>query len=203
MHFPYGLLDHVVISPWVYDQIQMLFGLKQTQQHLAPYLAETHQKTVLDVGAGTGPYLSLVPETGRYIWLDIDSEELGVFQRRQTPHAAVLGDATRLCLHNHSVDYGLCVALSHHLSDQQLSRLFSELARVVREKMIFLDALDCPDALVSRLLWKCDRGHFPRSAASLLSAIEVQFEIEQIEQYRIQHHYLLCIAQPKANEFSL
>lgn len=197
MHFPYKLSDLATASPWVYNQIQMLFGLKETQQRLSPFLAKMHQKIVLDVGAGTGPYRSLLPETARYIWLDIDAGKLKVFQHRRMLPPAVLGDATRLCLHDHSVDYALCIALSHHLSNQQLSCLFSELARIVREKIIFLDALDRPDSLVSRLLWKYDDGSFPRSAAALIAAIEAQFEIEQTEKYKIQHHYLLCIARPK------
>jgi ubiquinone/menaquinone biosynthesis C-methylase UbiE len=197
LHFLYKLLHYAAAKPWVYDQIQTVFGLKQTQQRLAPYLAETYGKILLDVGAGTGLYRSLVPETARYIWLDIDSEQLEGFQRRQTPYAALVGDGTRLCLRDHSVDYVLCIALSHHLSDEQLPRLVSELARVSREKMIFLDALDYPDSLVSRLLWKYDRGGFPRSAAALLFAIEAKFEIEQIEQYKVYHHHLLCIARPK------
>ena len=197
MPFSYNFLHHASAKLWVYDQFQMLFGLKRTQHRLAPYLAETHQKIILDIGAGIGPYRSLVPETAWYIWLDIDAEKLEVFQRRSAPHTAVLADATRLCLHDHSVDYALCVALSHHLPDQQLSCLFSELARIVREKIIFLDALDRPDSLVSRLLWKYDVGRFPRPAAALIAAIEAQFEIEQTEKYKIQHHYLLCIAHPK------
>ena len=197
MHFSYNLLHRAVAKPWVYDRVQMLFGLKQTHQRLAPYLAETHHKTVLDVGAGTGLYRSLVPETARYIWLDIDPEKLKGFQRGHTLHAAVLGDATQLCLHDHSVDFAFCFALSHHLSNQQLTLLFSELARVVREKMIFQDALDCPDSLVSRLLWKYDRGSYPRSAQALCSAIEPWFEVEQTERYTIYHHYILCVGKPR------
>jgi ubiquinone/menaquinone biosynthesis C-methylase UbiE len=184
-------------SSWIYNQVQMLFGLKQTQQRLAPYLAEADQKILLDVGAGTGLYESLVPETARYIWLDIDPDRLRSFQRRRMPRMAVLADAIRLCLRDHSADYVICIALSHHLSDRELPRLYSELARVGRERLIFLDALDCPESRVSRLLWKWDRGGFPRRMAALLSAIEAQFEIEQTEQYKIYHHYLLCIARPK------
>jgi ubiquinone/menaquinone biosynthesis C-methylase UbiE len=197
LQFLYKLLHRADAKPWIYDQVQMLFGLKQTHQRLAPYLAETHQKTVLDVGAGTGLYRSLVPKTAWYIWLDIDREKLKGFQRRHTLYAAVLGDATQLCLHDHSVDFAFCIALSHHLSDQQLTRLFSELARVVREKMIFLDALDYPDSLISRLLWKYDRGSYPRSAQALCSAIESWFEIEQTEHYTIYHHYILCVGKPR------
>lgn len=197
MQYLAKFIRRVVAKPWVYDHIQMLFGLKQTQQRLIHYLAQTHQKIVLDVGAGTGLYQSLLPETAQYIWLDVDSNKLEGFKCKQTLHMAVLGDATRLCIQDKSVDFAICIGLSHHLSDQQLKCLFIELARGVREKMIFLDALDFPDSLVSRLLWKYDRGSYPRNSGDIISEIEAQFEIEKIDMYKIYHHYFLCVARPK------
>jgi ubiquinone/menaquinone biosynthesis C-methylase UbiE len=190
-------LHRVVANPWVYDKIQNLLGLKYSQQRLMPHLAQLHQKMVLDVGAGTGLYQSILPETAQYIWLDNDQAKLRGFVDKQTlPKTMMLGDATQLCLTNDSIDLVLCVAVSHHLTDEQLERLFREIARVTREKMVFLDAVIYPSP-ISRLLWQYDRGSLPRSTAALLAAIEVEFELEQVEEYKIYHHYLLCTARPK------
>lgn len=192
-------LHRMVANPKVYNQIQAILGFEQTRRHLRSYLAQTSRKVMLDVGAGTGHYRSLVSETARYLWLDMDIEKLREFRQRQnlSSDLVLLGDATRIGLRDHSVDFALCIAVSHHLSDQQLASLFSELARVVRENVIFLDALDCPKSLTSRLLWRYDRGSSPRTLATLLAAIEAYLEIEQLEQYKIHHHYLLCLAHPK------
>lgn len=198
MSFLHQLRETVIAHSWVYDQIQRMFGLEQGQKLLSPHLTETDQKVVLDVGAGTGIHRSLIAETARYICLDVDPVKLKGFRHRQKlSDAILLGDGADLGLSNDSIDAAVCIAVSHHLSDQQLHSLFSELARVTREKVIFLDALDCPNSLVSRLLWKYDRGSLPRSAATLLSMLEMNFAIEHVEQYRIYHQYLLCIAYPK------
>lgn len=195
-----GLAHRIAAIPWCCDLVQMLVGLKQAQQRLACHVADAHHKTVLDVGAGTGLYRQVLPETAEYIWLDMDPVKLGGFRRRRmTYRAMLLADATRLCLRDRSVDLALCISVAHHLSDEALARLLSEMARVVREKAVFLEPLDRPDSAVSRLLWRCDRGSWPRSAAVLLNAIQVDFAVEHAAQYRVYHRYLLCIARPRSD----
>ena len=70
---------------------------------------------MLDVGAGTGLYLALFPSTAKYIWLDNDREKLQGFQTRASAAVpAILGDGTRIGLHDKSVDYATCIAVTHH-----------------------------------------------------------------------------------------
>jgi len=152
---------------------------------------------VLDVGGGTGLYRRLFSPSTRYLWLDIDPKKLVRLRRAHPDAYAVLGDATRLCFTDRSVDLGLCVALSHHLSERQLPCLFRELARVVCDRLVFLDAVECGSSWISRLLWWLDDGAFPRRAEVLLAAIGAHFAIEHVEEYRVYHRYVLCIAHPR------
>jgi len=172
-------------------------GLRQHWPRLAPYLAQTGGQIVLDIGAGTGNYTSLLPQSATYLGLDIDPKKLQAFEAKWPFGLAIVGDATRICLKDKSVDYALCVALSHHLLDSQLSLLFGELARVVRQGLIFLDAVEYKESKISNLLWKYDRGSYPRSMEALCGAIERWFEIEEIERYAIYHHYILCMGKPR------
>jgi ubiquinone/menaquinone biosynthesis C-methylase UbiE len=87
-----GILDHVVAEPWIYSQIQKVFGLEWRKQRLEPYLAETNYKVILDVGAGTGLYRSLISKTARYIALDIDPKKLS----RVSDAIRLIGDAAHL-----------------------------------------------------------------------------------------------------------
>ena len=182
----------------VYDCIQRCCGLARTQARLAPHVAETARGCVLDVGAGTGLYRTLVSPGARYCWLDVDRAQLARFRRRHPEEHAVLGDATCLPIATRSIDLGLCVAVSHHLSGPQLSSLFRELARVVCGRLVFLDAVRSDSSWISRLLWRADRGAFPRRAECLLAAIEEQFIVDHVEQYALYHRYVLCVARPRA-----
>lgn len=157
-----------------------------------PYLQQMENQTVLDVAGGTGNYASLLPQSATYLWLDKDHQKLKGFQKKWPSSLAILGDATRIGLRDKSVDSALCIALSHHLSDKELNSLFSELARVVKRKCIFLDAVENKGSKISNLIWNYDRGSHPRSAEMICTAIERWFKLEQVEHYSIYHRYLLC-----------
>src|SRR5262249_21663581 len=126
----------IAAIPWIYDAIQITLGLQRIQARIAPHIARMNEGIVLDVGAGTGLARPLVPVSSRYVWLDVDPKKLSGFRAKQTaPADMVLADAVRLSLLDQSVDYALCLAISHHLSDSQLRQLFSEMARVVRREI--------------------------------------------------------------------
>lgn len=192
-----GIIHSIVAQPIVYDAVQRLAGVDYLRRQLQPYIAETDGQIVLDVGAGTGLFLSAFPETTKYLWLDNDPQKLRGFRARASSDIpAILGDATNIALKDKSVDYATCTAVAHHLTDAQLDQLVSELARVVRKKLFLLDPLDT-DAWQSAAMWKYDRGSYPRTAQTLTTTVERRFAIEQSERYAVYHRYLLLVATPR------
>jgi ubiquinone/menaquinone biosynthesis C-methylase UbiE len=189
----------IISNPMVYDLIQYIAGVESIKKRLIPYIMITGNLVVIDVGAGTGNYARLMPPSVTYLWLDNDTQKLQGFKTKSINNSsAILGDATRLCLKNKSVDYALCIALAHHLTDTQLRYLFSELARVVKLKLIFLDAVEHRGSKLSALLWKYDRGSHPRSKQDIISELELWYEIENLENFKIYHHYILCACVPRS-----
>lgn len=191
------ILQTIISDAHVYDLVQRFMGCEHSLKRLAPHLAPFSGGVVLDVGAGTGNCARITPASSRYIWLDNDTEKLKGFRAKISTGLAMLGDATCIALRAKSVDVALCVAMSHHLSDLELAELFRELGRVCRTKLIFVDPVIRPNRLVSDLLWRFDRGSYPRSAGQLCSSMEQHFDLEWIEEYDIYHHYLLCVGRPK------
>ncbi|HUJ20117.1 MAG TPA: class I SAM-dependent methyltransferase [Bryobacteraceae bacterium] len=192
------ILHTIASNPAVYDRLQQLAGCKKSLARLRPYLANA-VGTVLDLGAGTGNYANIVAAPARYIWLDNDTRKLRGFRSKFPKALAILGDATSIPLKPKSVDLALCIAMSHHLADKEIGLLFHELAQVCRTRLIFLDPVQQPTSRISNILWKYDRGSYPRSASALRSMIGQYFDIEQEEEYTIYHHYLLCSGRPKPN----
>jgi len=193
--------DALTFSPVVYDKISRLAGSSAIIQVLQPHLSAIDNGSLLDVGAGTGLYLPILSPHTKYIWSDIDLKKLEGFKARSSSHKfaplyGMMCDSTRIALDDRAVDYVLCAALSHHIADGDLSRLFGEMARVVRKKLIFMDAVKLP-TMLSRVLWAIDRGAFPRSETSLCSMIERDFDIESKQSLKIYHKYLVCVCTPK------
>jgi SAM-dependent methyltransferase len=189
-----NLLD----SPRLYDLVQSIVGPESTRRRLRPHLAELEAGTLVDVGAGTGIWLDLVPEHIGVVAIDLDAEKLARLRLKHPRARTVTGDATYLPLEDGDADYALCVALSHHLDDEQLDRLGAELARVVRRKVIFLDAVSDDAPWVGRLLWAIDRGSHPRSVEKIRDALERHLILEHVETYSVRHRYLLCTGVPRA-----
>lgn len=183
-------------APQAYDLVQRLVGSAEIARRLQARLADTDGQVVLDVGAGTGLYMSLFPLGAKYIWLDLDRHKEKGFRARSSTAMGVMSDGTRIALIDQSVDCVLCVALSHHIPDDRLPLLFQELARVTRKKLVFLDAVKSSNP-IGNLLWTLDQGSFPRPESALRSAIETYFEIKTLESFHVYHHYILCVGVPK------
>jgi SAM-dependent methyltransferase len=186
----------VASHPAVYDAIQRTVGTPRTRELLQHHLAPADGMTVLDVGAGTGRFRDTLPARAKYIWLDNDPQKLAGFKTRRPDDETILADATKIPLGDKSVDYAFCVAVAHHLREDAFARLVSELARVVRGRVLFVDALREQAAIV-KLVWGFDRGTYPRSADELLSALDEAFQVEEVERYAKLHRYLFCAARPR------
>jgi ubiquinone/menaquinone biosynthesis C-methylase UbiE len=186
----------LVAHPWVYDKVQFLAGGKHVLRRLQPVLAETKGDSVLDVGGGTGNATLILPSLRSYICLDNDPMKLSGLKRKQLSLNGLLGDATNIPLCNKSVDDVLCLNVLHHLSDDQVLSFVREAARVARKRFIVMDPLDRPHSIVSRALWRYDRGSHPRSKEKLRSFLESRFRIERTETFAVYHEYLICVAKP-------
>ena len=191
------LVHRLVALPGVYDAVQNLAGAQKSIRRMQAHFNDIGEGSILDVGAGTGNLAAAIPASAQYIWLDNDPLKLRGFQAKHPRGLIILGDACRIPLRDKSVDVALCIAMAHHLTEAGVSALIGELARVCRNKLIFLDPVERKSSLVSRLLWRYDRGSYPRPIESLKQLIQKSFEIQHYESYAIWHQYVLCTAHPK------
>jgi ubiquinone/menaquinone biosynthesis C-methylase UbiE len=186
-------LDHVLDSPRLYDRVQKIFGLDELRRRVGSVLAHLDPGILLDVGAGTANFYSVVPDDFEYIALDPDDRKLMRVRQKYPDVQTVHGSGTHLPFSDAEIDYTLCIDVSHHLHDDELERLVNELARITRRKLIFVDALETP-RLVSKLLWTIDRGSHPRSLDALRHRLEQRFFFEQFGVFTIQHAYMMVVA---------
>jgi ubiquinone/menaquinone biosynthesis C-methylase UbiE len=181
--------------PIVYDLAQIAFGGRQSVARVRAHLAAIAPSSVLDVGGGTGFYASAVPNGARYVVVDLDAAKLRRVQRRVPRAEAVLADATQLPIGKNAFDVSLFIAVAHHLSDAALDLALSELARVTRGRVVFLDPI-ASRRRTARALWRLDRGSLQRSAADLTRRAAQWFELKHVESYSIRHDYVLWVGSP-------
>jgi SAM-dependent methyltransferase len=188
-------LHRLASMPWAYDRIQAIAGSARVRRFLASQVATLGDtKIVLDLGGGTGLYRDIWPTSCSYICLDVDPLKLGAVSSRRATGSPLLADAAHIPLQDSSVGVILCVAVAHHLPAALLESLLRESARVLDSTgtFVFLDPVYQPQRWAGRLLWRYDRGSYPRCASDLGRAISGHFRITNAQSLSVFHEYFCC-----------
>jgi ubiquinone/menaquinone biosynthesis C-methylase UbiE len=190
-----GLLDRLASHPWVYDRIQTLAGNNRVLERLSQVIAPLRPKVVVDIGGGTGALWNLLAPDCLYVCLDMEMPKLRGFRSKVPGGLAVLGDATSLPIIDRCVDMVICKSLTHHLTDLMLEQALNESQRVLRPggHIILLDAVLSRQRLAGKILWRLDRGSYPRTDDDLRKRLEDRFQIIYWEKFAIYHEYVLGI----------
>ena len=181
----------------VYELVQSAAGSQRIRARLAPYLGALSGQCVLDIGAGTGLYTNAIGSAARYVALDTDARRLEVLTRRYPAAETVVADARQLPFADNTFDSALCIFVAHHLDDDGFVEMLGEVRRV-SNALILLDPL-LTDRMQGRLLWRIDRGAYPRTESQILSGIRQWFGGLSTERFSVRHDYLLCIAHRDAH----
>ncbi|MEP7288190.1 MAG: class I SAM-dependent methyltransferase [Chloroflexota bacterium] len=191
-----NILHSIAAQPIIYNTLQKMLGAGQSQRRVALLLADLPAgSVVVDVGGGTGIYRPTVPAACQYYCVDLDALKVAGFQQRFPSDHVLRGDGLALPFRGGSVDSVLCIAVCHHLSNEQLPRFLTECRRLLKPggKLVLLDPVWNPRQLTGRLLWAYDRGDFPRSPETLLTILARQGRVVTQDIYAIWHTYLLCV----------
>jgi len=190
-----GLMHRIAANAWVYDQIQRLAGNQLVLGKLGCELSRLDPRVVVDVGGGTGAIWNSLKPSCRYICIDLEMPKLRGFRSKLPEGLAIVGDATLMPIDRGCADVVLCKSVTHHLTDSQLEQSLSESQRVLRPGGHFLlfDAVWSPKRLAGRILWKLDRGSYPRTAEQLREKLESRFRVVQWEKFAIYHEYVFAV----------
>ncbi len=191
-----ALLHRIFSIPLIYDLLQTLVGARYIRKRLQKSLTGiTDGAIIVDVGGGTGLNRSLFGENIRYICLDNDPVKLqGVLQKMVDGHP-LLGDAGNISIRTNSVDMVICTSVTHHLPDELLPEFFGEAIRILKPtgKFVVLDAVWAPKRMAGRLLWKYDRGSFPRTPETLRTALSKNGQVVHWDEFAVFHRYVIGI----------
>jgi ubiquinone/menaquinone biosynthesis C-methylase UbiE len=185
--------------PIVYNSIQWAAGRDTVYRHVRRLTHDIAHGIVLDVGGGTGSLKPQLNQSVRHVCLDLERPKLVGYVRKYADACPLMGDATLLPVRTGVVDMVALSLVTHHLSDAQLDTAFAEAARVLRSQgaMFVCDAVWAPSRPIGRLLWRHDRGSFPRTADQIASALERRFQIVEREAFAVFHAYTAFLCRPR------
>jgi SAM-dependent methyltransferase len=197
------VLGRVVSHPRINRFQTRLLGQSRLDARLKPVADQTFENAptgiVVDVGGGSARSREMWPSAWTYYSIDPDSRLLEV-ESTEKPIERLVGDAAALPLPDNSADVVLMQCVSHHLDDSIWPISLAEAHRVLKPggSFIFIDGVWTKRRWLSRVFWKLDAGHYPRTSEQLESAIDDQFSVVDTERFTLVHHSLLITASPRS-----
>lgn len=159
-----------------------------TMQRMREALALRDGERLLDVGCGTG--MAAVLARGLYVGVDTTVPYLAFAQRRVADAAChfVAMSALELAFADNAFDKAVVINMVHHLDEPTVDALLVQLTRVVRGKVVLLDA--APDAAnrFERFLLRHDRGHYIRERDALRAILARHFTLRGEEVFHNTVH---------------
>ncbi len=133
-------------------------------------------RRVLEIGCGLGWARHLF--VGDYTGIDINPDYIDKARKTLTGHFYVM-DAAQMPFERDSFDDAVSIATTHHLSDEQLSSMIRKAAEVAR-RLHIVDAIlpISPRSRFKDMLFRMDRGRFPRSIDELRHVVRSIARIE-------------------------
>lgn len=189
------ILHRIVAIPFIYDLLQTLVGAKVIRKRLKQRLSGIPQGGfVVDIGGGTGLNRVLFDNI-RYVCLDNDPVKLSGFSQKLVDGHPILGDASQMPIQTSSVDVVICSFVVHHLPDDIFPKFVQEALRILKPtgQLVILDPVWAPKRMIGRLLWKYDRGSFPRTAQTLHDTLARYGQEVHWEEFAILHRYIIGI----------
>jgi SAM-dependent methyltransferase len=162
-------------------------------------LAAEADERVLDVGCGTGGNCVAVP--GDYVGIDLDPDYVAFAQwrwgsgRRQF-HVADLAQLDA----GAGFDKAMLVNCLHHLSDATAAAVLATLRRIVRRRLVVVDAEPEASNRLQSFLLRHDRGAFIRPRAAQRRLLAACFAVVAEGQFRNTPHTVvqtLFVCEPK------
>lgn len=180
-----SLLERLLEQPWVYRLWQAPFvdqKFAPVQRHL-----DTHTvHRVLDVACGPGTNASRFPGS-RYVGIDINEHYLNMARLKSNGEFIQADLSSTQLTFLGKFDTILVNSFLHHLPDEGVQRVLSQLASVLEsDGRVHILELVLPERPgIAKLVAKLDRGRYARSQRCWQQQFERYFQAVVVEPYKV------------------
>lgn len=170
---------------FVYEKVRpfVLGGFDYSEVY--GWLGNPSDETIVDIGCGFGEALKYLEGFGSYHGFDLDPIALQYLKKsfpQQNVHtySEYFSDDKA-----QQIKPSLCVAMGilHHLSDEEVLNLFKVLKQVpTLKRVITLDPVFTPTAIINNIFAKLDRGKYVRTQEQYRQLIEkTAFKVQRLD----------------------
>ncbi len=195
-----SLIHHIVAIPFVYNCAQFVLGGRIMQKKFEDLCdgLQFGDGWVLDYAGGTGRSRPFLDKAKRYLLMDIDMVKIEGYKTKFDQDYACLCDVTAPPIQSNSADIIFARNLLHHLTTEQMDEMFEAIPRLLKSNgtLVITEPLANSSRWIGRLLWRYDRGDYPKTIDMILERIKRSHTISHIEECTVLHDYLIVVAKP-------
>lgn len=172
-------------DPRVYQYTQLLnpFTVGVVRDFIRKYLKPELDRSVLDIGCGTGVYSTMFTGGG-YLGVDINPDYIASATRAFGPKFQVM-DAGAMAIGSARYDAAFTVSTCHHIDDDAVARMITSVLPVLKPGGAFhiIDALlpVSSFAPVRNLVFRNDRGRNQRTLEQMSSLVASAARIRKVD----------------------
>ncbi len=155
----------------------------QARREVEAALAADASERVLDLGCGTGGFCRVT--RGEYLGIDLSPSYVAFARWRwgsSRRRFAVLDLAALEA--SERFDGAIMVNCLHHLPDDAATAIFGQLARLVRRRLVVVDADPDASGWLQRFFLSHDRGEHVRPAVAQRRLLEPHFRVTAVRHFR-------------------
>jgi SAM-dependent methyltransferase len=148
-------------SPFVYEVLRKLLVGGVRKKPILRALDLAPGDHIIDIGCGTGEFLSAVTPDMRYTGIDLDEAYLKIAESRRAGRSNItLQRADVNAFDFKPYTTGMLIGVLHHLPPREQEQLLSTLQRSSLKRLVILDSVLSRWHLINNLLCRVDNGRF-------------------------------------------
>ena len=187
-----------VLEALVFHYGRFLGNGSRALREVRAALEATPDERVLDLGCGTGHFCQAVP--GDYLGIDLHPGYVAFARWRWGTPRRRFEVVNLVDLEGTPFECAIMVNCLHHLSDDDARAVFQRLARLVRRRLVVVDAdLEASNRL-QRFLLDHDRGDYVRPVPAQRRLLEPSFRVTAERSFPNSIHTLiqnLFVCEPR------
>jgi len=189
MHSDSGI-KQILTNNLIYDLLQKIAGTDRVMKYvLQPFSFEN--KTILDIGCGTGTILKYLPENCKYLGYDYNSKYIQFAVRNWSKRKDVSFkevDIYEKLDFDMKFDFLFAIGVLHHINDEGVANLFETAKRHMDANSVLVTVdptIVTETNSIARFLIRQDRGKAIRSPDELISLLIKYFLTID---FKVEHH---------------
>lgn len=181
------VLSFILRNPVLFNSIRKIIAGDQnnTKDFVKFNLLKSKAKTVIDIGCGTGDFVTCLPDKVSYLGIDINRNFISFAQSHYSGDNIkfALQDVTQKEFYkNKKFEAVLFISMLHHLTDDELNIVLPIIKKLTKKVIIFADIIPNPKGILRKIIVKLDQGKYVREKELKIKLLKKYFKITETKE---------------------